>query len=89
MGPNEKTGRPGGSRHTTFRRRDTAGRPQGCSLPASGVPGREQLELLSDQRNEETRYEYLKDIGQDLARPWPKVMIRGMHPERNRQTKKN
>ena len=24
------------------------------------------------QRNEETRYEYLKDIGQDLARHWPK-----------------
>ena len=30
------------------------------------LPGRE-LKLLSDQRDEETRYEYLKDAGQDLA----------------------
>ena len=29
------------------------------------------LKLLADQRNEETRYEYLKDVGQDLARMWP------------------
>ena len=35
------------------------------------IPSREQLKLLSEQGNEATRYEYLKDIGQDLVCHWP------------------
>ena len=30
--------------------------------------------------NEETRYEYLNDIGMDLARPWPKGLKMEFEP---------
>ena len=69
-----------GSYHTTFRRRATARTPQGHREDA--IPRRlwslvESNQSYSQiQRNEETRYEYPKDIGQDLARLWPKGLAK-------------
>ena len=60
----EENKSPTGGRAT---RHSAAGTPQGCYLRASVVPCR----YAQIQRNEETRYEYLKDIGQDLARLRP------------------
>ena len=73
MGPNERTSRPPGvvphDMPPPGRRNETARRRQ---RDREDAISRRLGSLPESQRNKETRYEYLKDIGQDLARHWPK-----------------
>ena len=55
--------------------RPAASRPRGNYVESFGLPARDYRMSLPDQRNVETRYEYRRDVGQDVPHHRPKGLM--------------